>query len=259
MPAMSPAAERALLRASWDSVLMHAAPFLGAPGPHRIYVWSKRPGMGKSFFEKALREKFRFERELYNLGLTQDSAPSDLLGFMELDGMKTYFEPGPATLAMGYGNGHGGILRIDELPLASNSCWSTLHQVLDDVEIARVKLPGKEWVQPKEGFLVLATGNLPPEVLPRPLADRFDITLHADKPAKGIFDAIQSPKAKAAVRAAYVEDGHGDFDRVEAFSPRRVLAFEKMQKAGMSMYLAARLTWDRWAEQVMQELECAGL
>lgn len=107
-------------------------------------------GNGKTLMIEQVCAKLK--RELYRVNITIETDEDDLMGGHTLiNGNMTYRE-GPVITAMR----NGSVLLLDEVDLGSNKLMC-LQSVLEGKGYL-IKKTG-EWVQPKEGFNIVATAN----------------------------------------------------------------------------------------------------
>ena len=126
-------------------------------------------------------------KELYRVNITSETDEDSLMGGFRLKDGETYFDKGPVIQAMET----GATLLIDEIDLGSPNKIMCLQSVLEGVGYL-IKRTG-EWVEPKEGFNVVATANtkmsgdvtgnfVGTQILNDALRDRFIITMEYDYP-----------------------------------------------------------------------------
>ena len=141
-------------------------------------------GNGKTFLvEQACAQ---LKRELIRVNITIETDEDDLIGGFRLVNGETVWHNGPVIEALE----RGAVLLLDEVDLASNKILC-LQSILEGKGIF-LKKTGK-FVQPKEGFNVIATANtkgkgsddgrfIGTNVLNEAFLERFCITLEQEYP-----------------------------------------------------------------------------
>lgn len=141
-------------------------------------------GNGKTFLvEQACAQ---LKRELIRVNITIETDEDDLIGGFRLANGETVWHNGPVIEALE----RGAVLLLDEVDLASNKILC-LQSILEGKGIF-LKKTGK-FVQPKEGFNVIATANtkgkgsddgrfIGTNVLNEAFLERFCITLEQEYP-----------------------------------------------------------------------------
>lgn len=110
----------------------------------------------------------------YRVQCSRQQGIEDLLGSYVLENGETKFIPGPVALAMT----EGATLVIDEFDMANPAHASIWHAVLDDPQIACVRLPNGAEIKPAAGFKVIATTNATPVAFSAALQRRFELKLY---------------------------------------------------------------------------------
>lgn len=141
-------------------------------------------GNGKTFLvEQACAQ---LKRELIRVNITIETDEDDLIGGFRLVNGETVWHNGPVIEALE----RGAVLLLDEVDLASNKILC-LQSILEGTGVF-LKKTGK-FVQPKEGFNVIATANtkgkgsddgrfIGTNVLNEAFLERFCITLEQEYP-----------------------------------------------------------------------------
>lgn len=210
---------------------------------HRLLVWGKEPGTGKSSWGHYQFGEGKVER----IVMHPEVLPDDLLYCVELvsknGATETIRRDGPVLRALRQGK----VLVIDEIDKRSPAMESLLHAVNDDMSIAGVTLPDGERVKPTKGFAVIATSNQLPNALGHALLDRFDIILQATEPHPGALMEIGDKSVRQSVVNYYnrVEKAEWKGD----MTMRRAMAYDKIKPAGQE--LAAMCSFgDLWKDQL---------
>ena len=107
-------------------------------------------GNGKTFMVEQVCAKLK--RECVRVNITIETDEDDLLGGFRLVDGETKFHKGPVVEAME----RGAVLLLDEVDLASNKILC-LQPVLEGKGVFLKKI--NQWVEPSEGFTVIATAN----------------------------------------------------------------------------------------------------
>ena len=142
-------------------------------------------GNGKTFSVEQVCAKLK--REMVRVNVTIETDEDDLLGGFRLVNGQTEFHKGPVIEAME----RGAVLLLDEVDLASNKILA-LQPVLEGKGVYLKKI--NEWVQPADGFNVIATANtkgkgsesgafIGTNILNEAFLERFAITLEQEYPA----------------------------------------------------------------------------
>ena len=142
-------------------------------------------GNGKTFSVEQVCAKLK--REMVRVNITVETDEDDLLGGFRLVNGQTEFHKGPVIEAME----RGAVLLLDEVDLASNKILA-LQPVLEGKGVYLKKI--NEWVQPADGFNVIATANtkgkgsesgafIGTNILNEAFLERFAITLEQEYPA----------------------------------------------------------------------------
>jgi len=152
------------------------------------------------------------KREMFRVNITVETDEDDLIGgFRLIDGETVWFD-GPVIEAMR----RGAILLLDEIDLASNKIMC-LQPVMEGKGIYIKKI--NEYVEPAEGFNVMATANTKGKgdesgmfmftgILNEAFLERFPITLEQDYPSEPIEKKILS---KVAESVGIIDDNMQDF------------------------------------------------
>ena len=220
---------------------------------HRILLWGKEPGTGKSSWG---HYQFGLER-VERIVMHEEVLPDDLLYSIELvatnGATETIRRDGPILRSMKEGN----ILVIDEIVHRSPPMESLLHAVLDDRSIAGITLSDGTRIVPKEGFGVIATTNAEPSSLGPALLDRFDVILQVTTPHPGALASIQDKSVRAAVTNHYGRVARAEWRA--APSMRRAMSYDKLSRVkGLEKELAAICNFgDAWQE-ILNAISVAG-
>jgi hypothetical protein len=149
-------------------------------------------GNGKTFsVEQACAQ---LKRELIRVNITIETDEDDLIGGFRLVDGNTAWHNGPVIEALE----RGAILLLDEIDLASNKILC-LQSILEGKGVFLKKI-GK-WVQPAEGFNVIATANtkgkgsddgrfIGTNVLNEAFLERFPVTFEQSYPSPSIEKKI---------------------------------------------------------------------
>ena len=149
-------------------------------------------GNGKTFSVEQVCAKLK--REMVRVNITVETDEDDLLGGFRLVNGETEFHKGPVIEAME----RGAVLLLDEVDLASNKILA-LQPVLEGKGVYLKKI--NEWVQPADGFNVIATANtkgkgsetgafIGTNILNEAFLERFAITLEQEYPSATVETKI---------------------------------------------------------------------
>lgn len=211
---------------------------------HRVFLWGKEPGTGKSSWGH-----YQFgEDQVERIVMHPEVLPDDLLYSIELvskDGAsETIRRDGPVLRALR----HGRILVIDEIDCRSPAMESLLHAVLDDLTIAGITLPNGERIKPAEGFGVIATSNQTPTSLGVALLDRFDVILQVTEPHPGALKAIKSDAVRQSVSNYYSRVVRAEWKGT--LTMRRAMAYDKIHKATSPEIAGICSFGDAWRDAI---------
>lgn len=142
-------------------------------------------GIGKTF--EPMQICARVKREIVRVNISSESDEDSLMGGLRLEDGSTYFNKGPVIEAME----RGAILLLDELDLGNPMRIMCLQSVLEGQGYL-IKKTG-EYVRPKDGFNVIATGNtkgagdetglyVGTQILNEAFLDRFPIVIDVPYP-----------------------------------------------------------------------------
>jgi MoxR-like ATPase len=170
---------------------------LASPLADIIYL-SGPPGVGKTYtaYHSGLNG-----REVFSVSLTPETPSAELRGFFMPKGDQFVWQDGVFIDAMR----KGARVIINEIAHASHDVLAILHPVLESRKTAQLTLPNLETVSPAEGFQVVCTDNLPIEQLPEALRDRFNCSLHVDRPHPDSLAALSPNLREAALRTFDLE------------------------------------------------------
>jgi len=187
---------------------------------HRILLYGPA-GTGKSAWAARVLGKC-CER----VTLHQQMPPEDLIGSMGLratdaGGTETVWQDGPAVRAMR----RGCALILDEIDQFSPELRCALHAICDDWSQCQLTLVTGEVVKPKRGFCVIGTTNALPASLPEALLSRFDLSMAAREPAKGIVDSLPQG-VSALLQRAYSRQAIAEW--TPPVSVRSILAMQRI-------------------------------
>lgn len=156
-------------------------------------LFSGPKGTGKNTLIETLA--WIYQRPLYAIAINAETDKADLLGSQVIEAVDTEhgvaqkitFSPEVLIDAMR----QGGIINIDEVNFGLQGVMGVLHSVMDDRR--GIQVPGYEYVQADENFMVAATMNVGyagTRELSEALADRFlDVQL---KPSGSIAPLIEA-------------------------------------------------------------------
>ena len=133
-------------------------------------------------------------REMIRVNFTSETDEDDLFGGFRLVNGETVFQYGPVVEAMK----RGAVLLLDEVDLGSNKIMA-LQSVLEGKGYFIKKRA--EWVQPIDGFTVIATANtkgkgsddgrfIGTNVMNEAFLDRFSVTMYQPYPSEAIEKKI---------------------------------------------------------------------
>ena len=128
----------------------HLKKRMNAEHPVNVFVWGET-GVGKS--AAAIHIAKSQGRNAIRVSLSKFSDADDLFGGMRITNGSTYFEQGPALIAMQL----GAVLILDEVDSADPQLLTDLHPLLERRGYLVKKM--KKMVYPAPGFCVVGTAN----------------------------------------------------------------------------------------------------
>ncbi len=170
-----------MAKAKAPSVWFESLPVILSAGITRVLLHGP-PDTGKT--TTAGKLAMARGQKVFRLQCSRDQGIEDLLGQFTLSDGATKFAPGPIPQAMA----SGGMLIADEFDLRNPAHDSIYHSLLDEPEIAEVRLPDGSSIRPASGFSVICTTNAVPGVFSAALLRRWELKLHC---AVAHPDAIQ--------------------------------------------------------------------
>lgn len=160
--------------------------------PLNVFVWGES-GVGKSTAALHIAKKQR--RPAIRVGLSKFTDIDDLIGGMRIVDGTTFFDKGPALVAMEM----GAILILDELDSADPQLLTELHPILEKKGYLIKKL--KKMVYPSPGFCIIGTANtkgrgdlsgkyIGTSALNKAFIDRFALGIHYETATRGEMKKI---------------------------------------------------------------------
>ncbi len=131
-------------------------------------------------------------QQVFRLQCSRDQGIEDLLGQFTLADGATKFAPGPVPQAMAC----GGMLVCDEFDLRNPAHDSIYHSILDEPEIAEVRLPDGTSIKPANGFSVICTTNAVPGAFSAALLRRWELKLFCSHSHPDALKTIHSNQGK---------------------------------------------------------------
>lgn len=128
-------------------------------------------------------------KKTFRIQCSRQQGIEDLLGSFIFANGTTTFVPGPIPLAMQA----GGILVADEFDHHNPAHASLWHAVLDDLDIAQIRLPDGSVVKPTPGFTVIATTNATPIAFSPAIQRRFEVKLFCGQAHPAALQKLPSP------------------------------------------------------------------
>ena len=181
---------------------------------HRILLYGS-PGTGKT--SNAIRS--RKDGKFSSITLHEESCVSELLGHWIKKGDGYEYHYGAAIVP--FKEGH--LLVLNEIDKVSSSVMTSLHNLLDDKEIAQIHLPNNEVIKCHPNFTVISTMNGLPNDLSDPLLDRFDIIIKIDTPHPQAIEKL-SPDLRDFTKRCYSTSD-------VSISYRSIYNFDKLRKS----------------------------
>jgi len=208
----------------------------------RTFIWGP-PGVGKSYTAQQILKTIN--KNVWQCTLDEDRVVQELLGHFLPKGTVFVWHNGPVAIAFKEGNG----LVINELARASSAVKDMFLGILDDPEVASLRLPNDEFITRGKSFKVIATANNPPEDLDEALRDRFDVVIKVDTPHPMIVNDLNKklPGLGDMILASYK-------DPARAISPRRAYSFTNLLN-NVSREDAAKLAFGARNKEVLFALE----
>ena len=208
----------------------------------RTFIWGP-VGIGKSFTAQQILSAIN--ENVWQCTLDEDKVVQELLGHFLPKGQEFVWHNGPVATA--FKEGHG--LVINELARGSGAVKDMFLGILDDPEVASLRLPNGDFLVRGKNFKVVATANNPPEDLDEALKDRFDVVIKIDTPHPMI---IRNLNKKLPGLGNMILASYKDPDR--AISPRRAYAFVGLLKS-MPQREAAKLSFGARDKEVLAAIK----
>jgi hypothetical protein len=222
---------------TWDAILDALVNRKVFPGViHRILLHGPK-GTGKSSY--ALKHFPSAER----ITLHRQQYFDDLIGGMSIQNGSSVWQDGPACRAMKNGTG----IILDEIDQHSPETRCALHAMMDDLTIAGITLPTGERITPAPGFFIVGTTNAAPSEIHDILIDRFDLILHANTPAQGLFETM-SEGWKKLLTNHYSRQAQCDW--IAPISVRTSLAAQRLGAALQDAELGIFLVYGAGANDI---------
>lgn len=209
-----------------------------SPIVNRMLLWGV-PGTGKT----TAAAKMGNPKEFYSLTLTEETTAAEIRGHYVPFEDQFIWQDGPAIAAWR----KGCRVILNEIDHASGDVMTLLLAIMDDPEVARLTLPTKETVTPKEGFHVIATMNGEPDDLPPALRDRFQVCMHIPEPHAGAIASLSEDLRKLAL-AGYVSE-----DPERRVSIRAWKSFDMLRKK-IDEKDAAYAVWGKKGRDVLSAI-----
>ncbi len=208
----------------------------------RTFIWGP-PGIGKSYTSRQILRTIN--NNVWQCTLDEDKVVQELLGHFLPKGRVFVWHNGPIAIA--FKEGHG--LVINELARGSSAVKDMFLGILDDPEIASLRLPSGDLLTRGKNFKVIATANNPPEDLDEALKDRFDVVMRVDTPHPAIISNLNKklPDLGDMILASYKDSGR-------AISPRRAYAFVNLLK-NVSREDAAKLAFGARDQEILSAMK----
>lgn len=187
---------------------------------------------------------------VYRLQCSRDQGVEDLLGQFVLEKGETRFAPGPIPQAMQ----SGGMLIMDEFDMRNPAHDSIYHSIMDDAEIAEVRLPDGTVIKPQPGFTVVCTTNADPKMFTPALLRRWELKLYC---------AIAHPEALKTVDKQEAKFLHNLQTGVKTpefrfeFCVSSFRAARKLKDSGLDPEFALSLVFGEAAAKELQASLCS--
>jgi len=166
---------------NWAMALNVLARMASGNSFHTAYIWSQRPGIGKTWAAYQTAKKY------YALTMTPETPASELRGFYMPEGGEFKWTDGVIIKAMR----EGSRAVINEVSHAGPDVLAFLHPILESAGTCRITLPTGETVVAAKGFHVVGTDNNAPQDLPEALASRWNIKLNLETYSPGGLAGLQ--------------------------------------------------------------------
>lgn len=180
---------------------------------HRMLLHGS-PGTGKTSNAIKSQENGKFS----SITLHEESCVSELLGHWIKKGDGYEYHYGAAIAP--FKDGH--LLVLNEIDKVSSSVMTTLHNLLDDREIAQLHLPNNEIIKCHPNFRVISTMNGIPQDLSEPLLDRFDVVIAIDTPHPHAINKLDTDLQSFTLKCYSTKDA--------SITYRSIWNFNKLRK-----------------------------
>lgn len=208
----------------------------------RTFIWGP-PGVGKSYTAQQILRTVN--KNVWQCTLDEDKVVQELLGHFLPKGKVFVWHNGPVAIA--FKEGHG--LVINELARGSSAVKDMFLGILDDPEVASLRLPSDDLLARGKNFRVIATANNPPDELDEALRDRFDVIINVKTPHPAVISNLNKKLSDLGdmVLASYKDPNR-------AISPRRAYAFVNLLKS-VSREDAAKLAFGTRDKEVLSAMK----
>lgn len=186
----------------------------------------------------------------HRLICNEDMTSSDVTGHYKPNGKDTWLWNDGSVIKAWNGDGvRGGRVVADEIDKASGDVLSLLLAMFDTPESASWEHPETGRIhRPRPGFSVVMTTNVEDmRELPTALRDRFPVAIRINTPHPDALVCLSPDLRAAAANSA-------DADHSRRFSIRTFQAFDKLRSNGMDPERAARMTFGKRAEDIMDAI-----
>lgn len=198
-------------------------------GARIVLAWGP-PGTGKSY--GGMKLGLKNDQGVYRLPCHADLHEGHLTGQDRPKRGDWIWREGMAVKAWQ----EGARLVIDEVDLAPQEVRGLLQLVLDSSESARWTHPDSGYtVMPTDGFTCVLTMNGDPSHLPPPILDRVDVEVYVDAVHPSALDKY--PEIVRPLISDIIHHGQT--------SLRKVDAFYRLQKGGLTATRSASLVWPK--------------
>lgn len=210
------------------------------------------PGTGKTYAGLTLGDVVAGSHRLI---CNEDMTAADVTGHYKPSASGAWAWHDGSVVKAWQGDGvRGGRVVADEIDKASGDVLSLLLAMFDTPDSASWENPENgRIVRPRPGFSVVMTTNVEDmRELPTALRDRFPVAIRINTPHPNALLGLSEDLRGAAANSA-------DADPSRRFSIRTFMAFDQLRKNGMDQERAARITFGRRADDILDAIKVNGV